>query len=329
MSLYRQKASKYWHCRFTVGGEEIRRSTRTTNRKQAAEFEHRLREQAWREIVLGEPARHFEEAAIQWLDEKASKRSLHSDKAIIAWFRPHLAGLKLSEITPDLIAELRTLKRAESSAATANRHFAWLRSMLRAARTWGWIDSVPTVPMYRLEKPEPRWITPEEVSTLCALLPEYLARCAWFAVATGLRAGAIHSLEWSQVDEGRRLVLVPVSKSKNAKPLRVPLNDRAMQAIRQCKNGESGKHPRWVFTKDGEQVPYWFCGKPWKRAVRAAGLDPLRFHDLRHTWASWHVQAGTPLHILQALGGWSSITMVQRYAHLAPSDVDRWAANCG
>jgi len=49
-----------------------------------------------------------------------------------------------------------------------------------------------------------------------------------------------------------------------------------------------------------------------------AGIDDFRWHDLRHTWASWHVQAGTPLHVLQELGGWETPAMVRRYAHLAP-----------
>jgi site-specific recombinase XerD len=48
-----------------------------------------------------------------------------------------------------------------------------------------------------------------------------------------------------------------------------------------------------------------------------AGITDFRWHDLRHTWASWHIQQGTPLHVLQELGGWSDIRMVQRYAHLS------------
>jgi integrase len=58
--------------------------------------------------------------------------------------------------------------------------------------------------------------------------------------------------------------------------------------------------------------------KAWKQALKRAGIVDFRWHDLRHTWASWHVQAGTPLHILQELGGWESPDMVRRYAHLVP-----------
>ena len=56
----------------------------------------------------------------------------------------------------------------------------------------------------------------------------------------------------------------------------------------------------------------------WEAACKRAGVPGFRFHDLRHTWASWHAMAGTPLSVLQELGGWHSPQMVQRYAHLAP-----------
>ena len=55
----------------------------------------------------------------------------------------------------------------------------------------------------------------------------------------------------------------------------------------------------------------------WIRALVRAGIVDFRWHDLRHTWANWHVQAGTPLHVLQELGGWESAEMVRRYAHLS------------
>ena len=57
--------------------------------------------------------------------------------------------------------------------------------------------------------------------------------------------------------------------------------------------------------------------KAWRQALKRVGIEDFRWHDLRHTWASWHVQAGTPLHVLQELGGWESVEMVRRYAHLS------------
>ncbi|ANW48805.1 tyrosine-type recombinase/integrase [Burkholderia pseudomallei] len=59
--------------------------------------------------------------------------------------------------------------------------------------------------------------------------------------------------------------------------------------------------------------------RDFARACRATGMVDFHWHDLRHTWASWHVQHGTPLMVLKELGGWETIAMVQKYAHLAPS----------
>ncbi|MFP5419806.1 MAG: tyrosine-type recombinase/integrase, partial [Gammaproteobacteria bacterium] len=65
----------------------------------------------------------------------------------------------------------------------------------------------------------------------------------------------------------------------------------------------------------------------WNKAITKAGIKPATWHDLRHTWASWHVQSGTPLAVLKTLGGWSSMDMVMRYAHLAPEHLSEWANN--
>jgi integrase len=66
----------------------------------------------------------------------------------------------------------------------------------------------------------------------------------------------------------------------------------------------------------------------WKAALKRANIEPeFRWHDLRHTWASWHVMSGTPLEVLQRLGGWSSLAMVMRYAHLSPDHLAGFANN--
>ena len=67
----------------------------------------------------------------------------------------------------------------------------------------------------------------------------------------------------------------------------------------------------------------------WLNACKAAKLGDLHWHDLRHTWASWHVQNGTPLAVLQELGGWRDLKMVLRYAHLAPGHLVPYAGNSG
>lgn len=97
----------------------------------------------------------------------------------------------------------------------------------------------------------------------------------------------------------------------------VPLNEDALAVLR----AQLGEHKVYVFTFQGKPVDR--CStRAWKQAVVRAGIDrSFRWHDLRHTWASWHVQSGTRLQELMELGGWSSYEMVLRYAHLATENL--------
>ena len=101
----------------------------------------------------------------------------------------------------------------------------------------------------------------------------------------------------------------------------MPLNDVAIEVLKE----QQGKHPRFVFVYGGN--PIIQCNtKAWKKALKRAGVENFRWHDLRHTWASWHVQNGTSLQELQQLGGWSSFEMVLRYAHLSSDHLREAAA---
>ena len=81
--------------------------------------------------------------------------------------------------------------------------------------------------------------------------------------------------------------------------------------------GERGKHRQFCFTFRGQPIRYELTNTAWQNAVAKAGLGDLRFHDLRHTWASWHRQSGTSCDELKELGGWKSRSMVDRYAKFA------------
>ena len=85
-----------------------------------------------------------------------------------------------------------------------------------------------------------------------------------------------------------------------------------------------GKHLTRVFSFRGKPI-IQVSTKAWYTALARAGITGFRWHDLRHTWASWHVQSGTPLFALQELGGWASTEMVRRYAHLAAEHLAPYA----
>ncbi len=118
--------------------------------------------------------------------------------------------------------------------------------------------------------------------------------------------------------------LILLVKARKAIP--VPLNSEALNVLLRRKD----IHHDNVFTFRGKPVDQ-VNTKAWKKALARAGIENFRWHDLRHTWASWHVQNGTPLVVLQELGGWESVEMVRRYAHLNADHLSKYAeaVTCG
>lgn len=140
------------------------------------------------------------------------------------------------------------------------------------------------------------------------------------SLESGLRAANVTGLRWSAVDLGRKMAWVHPDEAKARKAIPVPLNGEAVSILQK----QIGKHRDFVFTFKDEPVEQ-LSTAAWYKALKRAGIENFRWHDLRHTWASWHVQSGTPLHVLQELGGWASYAMVQRYAHLAADHLAPWA----
>ena len=133
-----------------------------------------------------------------------------------------------------------------------------------------------------------------------------------FALATGLRQGNILGLRWEQVDMTRRLVTIGHGETKNGDALGVPLNEAALGVLER----QHGKHRTHVFTYRGDRLRS-ANNRAWRAALKASGIENFRWHDLRHTWASWLRQNDVPTWVLQELGGWKSESMVRRYAHMS------------
>lgn len=320
MPLYRQPKSPYWWVRFSVGGVKTRCSTGTADKAAAEEFEAKLRGDRWRQFRLGERPRYTWKQAVERWRTEATGRDKERDYERLTWFAEYLDSLALVDINAEVIARLRAVRTAESSPSTANRYMALLRMILRKAqRHWDWIDRMPAVPMAKLEKQEPRFLTHAQARRLLKELRRFphLRDVAEFCLETGLRMRNATGLTWEQVDLPRRMLIVPAASAKAGETISVPLSSTALVIIRR----QRGKHPGRVFSfkrgPKGNSIPFSDAnGAEFKAAAARAGVPWLRWHDLRHTWASWHIQAGTPPHALQELGGWKSYEMVKRYGHL-------------
>ncbi|MFL6775239.1 MAG: site-specific integrase, partial [Sphingomicrobium sp.] len=157
-----------------------------------------------------------------------------------------------------------------------------------------------------------RYLTHEQAEALLACLPEHQREVVLFALSTGLRQRNVLHLGWDQVDLHRRIATIEAGDTKNGNALGVPLNEAAVAVLQR----QQGKHKSRVFTYRGKPLNSANT-RTWRKALKACGIRDFRWHDLRHTWATWLRQADVPTWVLQELGGWKSETMVRRYAHLS------------
>lgn len=318
------KRGKTWWIDFTTpNGERVRRSAQTTDRRAAQEYHDRVKAELWRQDQLKEKPKHtWDEAALRWLDGLQNPRTQKNAAIRLSWLQTFLRGKLLEDIDRSLIAEITAKREKDVTPTTVNRYLETLQAVLRKSFEWGWIKNVPAVRKLKTASKRIRWLTHEEARILLTHLPDHQADLARFALATGLRQRNILELEWTQVDLKRALCWIHPDQAKGGRAIGVPLNQEAISVLLRQK----GKHDRRVFTFQGKPVGQ-VNTKAWRSALKRAGIKDFRWHDLRHTWASWHVQSGTPLHVLQELGGWSDYKMVQRYAHLAQEHLAKFVEN--
>jgi len=316
MSLFKRKDSPYWWIKLTPrNGRAIQESSGTTDKVKAQELHDKLKASLWDQERLGiKPKRSWREAVVRWLEETSEKATHKEDKKKLIWLHTYLGDLTLDEINLDAIDRIRSAKLKEASKGTTNRYLALVRAILRRARDeWEWVDKVPKVRLFKESNSRERSLTPEQAKHLMDELPEHQREMVLFALMTGLRQSNVLRLEWPQVNLELRHAWVQGTESKNRRPISVPLNDVALEVLKR----QVGRHPQRVFSFRGKPVNS-VNTKAWHGALKRAVIEDFRWHDLRHTWATWQRQAGTPTHELQRLGGWRTGAMVERYAHLAP-----------
>jgi integrase len=322
MSLFKRKDSPYWWVKFVHGGKRIQQSSGTADKAKAREYHDKLKASLWDQERLGiKPRRTWQEAVVRYLQEMSHKASHHADRSHLVWADKYLGGMALDGINRDVLDRILSARQSDGVAnSTVNRTMEVIRAVLRkAANEWEWLDRVPRVRMLQEPKRRVRWLTRDEADRLIAALPGHLAAMVRFSLETGLRRANVTGLEWSQVDLARRTAWIHPDQAKARKAIAVPLSAAAVVVIRE----QLGKHSAHVFSYRGHPVRQ-VNTKAWRAGLQRVGIENFRWHDLRHTWASWHAQAGTPLHVLQELGGWECVEMVRKYAHLSTAHLTEY-----
>lgn len=332
MPLRKRPDSPYWQLQL---GRRTRVSTGTADFDEAKEFERVFKERVWRVEKLGDRgAVSFFEVADRWLTSSA--REKRRDREIVEWLTPRIGLKPVREIADADELEAIRLQGIDAgwSESTVDRMMGTVSAVLNACAGWRYIEHVPPIPMYRPQTAEPRALTVAELNRLCAHLPMHLALAARVAVHTLLRMRAMLKLTWDRIDLAQGRAWVPAKHQKAGRTFGLALNPEAIRALRGLRMLGGPKTPH-VFTWQGRPIDD--CNTlAFQDAVKDARLGSLRWHDLRHTGASWAVQAGLTLPELMVLGDWKDYRSVLRYAHLAPSSgaeaaakVARWLSDQG
>lgn len=312
-----KKRGNTWHIDITLpDGKRFRQSAQTSDRKAAQELHDQLKAQLWRQSKLGEKQpRSLTEAAERWLAEHEKDSAIRDYTHHLAFWCARAQGMTLTDITRAWAAEqiegLITKKGKPASAGTRNNYVITLRSVLNTAcREWEWIDQVPALRTYGNKKDSAKMLiaTPAQAKALMDVLPAGLRAPVAFAFMTGLRKSNVFGLTWDRVDLERSVCWVNPIDTKAGNLIVCPINSaaKALLEAQPRVQGESRVFP--------VEPPCWH---QWKRYTRRAGLpEGFRFHDIRHTFASWLTMDGTDRKTVQDMGGWKSSTMIDNYVHL-------------
>lgn len=329
MSLYKPRGTTRYWCRFRLRGREVRQSTGTLVKADAEEYEDRLRRRIWREIELGQRSHTFDEAVALYKAERShlAKSTRYRNDWILGWFAdPKRDGplhrLPLLAITPEVIQAARAALIKGFAPATVNRYLCVLSAVLNLAVSRGMLKHAPKVPLYPLRARDPVFITREQFALLLAELPAHLRAPVTFSVLTGLRMANVRDLVHGRIDLERAHAWIPRESAKGRRPISVPLPPEAVELLRAVPRVEGVDR---VFTYREKPISGTFNTKAYRAALKRAGLVGITWHTLRHTWASWMAQEGASTLVLMELGGWQSLRMASRYAHLAENTLRSWA----
>lgn len=316
MAIYRRKDSKHWWYSFTLHGCRFRGSTKTGDREAAKLIEASIRANAILGQYTGSRESHTLDEAFgrYWLDHahrlpSAGNTDYQSRTILDRMGRPK----SLDQIQDNDVALYVARRRGEVSDASVNRELGLLRRVLRMAdHRWGWAVSRINWKAHWLIEPEPRqrYLTAEEAQRLLDNAASHLRPAIEFSLLTGVRLSNCMTLDWSQIDmRGREITFRLKSRKPGGKTLILPMSNSLFLLLANMGTRDEG----YVFTYRGRPVKTWKTA--WKAALRRAGIRDFRWHDLRHTAASWMIQGGIELDVVRKVLGHESIETTMRYAH--------------
>jgi integrase len=231
--------------------------------------------------------------------------------------KPFFLARKLADIRRVDVQRFITHRSGKVSAASVVKELNVLKHMLGLAVEW---ELIPTNQAHGVKPPRVpagrvRYLQPTELREVLEACPEWLRPIAALAAATGMRRGEILGLRWMDVDsEGKRIML---PQTKNGDGRIVYLNTLAIDALAAVVPPKKVRSTDCIFS--GESINPENVSVAFLRACRLVKISDFRFHDLRHTAASWMRMKGADIHTVALILGHKDLRMAARYQHLSPA----------
>jgi len=273
------------------------------------------------------------ERYIQTILPRKPKSYKDQKQQLLVWDK-HIGNLRVADITPALISEIRdrlllevTHRRKPRSPATINRYTAVLRHLFTIAiKEWQICreNPVSALPKLKETRGRTRYLSPDERRKLLEACKEsdnkYLYTVVVLAISIGARKSEILTLKWENVDLNRQTITL--TETKNNEIRSVPLQGLALDLIRDLAESSNMNPDDYLFKSDKVDKPV-IIAKSWNTVVKKINLKDFRFHDLRHTTASYLAMNGASLNEIAEVLGHKTLDMVMRYAHLSEGHTKR------
>jgi integrase len=250
---------------------------------------------------------------------KGILRSYYSHELYGRYWASMLGGKTLREIVPGDIERYVAKRIREVSLASVNRELAFLKRVFNVAIADGKADTNPVrrVKLFKENNKRVRFLSDEEEPQLREALGEKKWEMVAVAIHTGLRQSEQFYLRWEYVDFNTGILTIP--RSKHGEVRRIPMNDTVREILR---NRPSRLKSAYVFPSRTGETPIDarnYVRRVFMKALKRAGIEGFRWHDLRHTFASRLVMKGVDTSTVQELMGHKTLAMTQRYAYLSPA----------
>ena len=326
-NVYQRPGSRNWWLAYSVGGKQIRESSKSAERADAEALLERRLAEATLGIRTGTPVRVevlLESLAQAYeVEGRTSLRQLRSRMAL--HLIPAFGRRKAEDLTGDDFSRYRARRgRQGAAAATVNRELEHLRTALKRAVEDGTLHRSPHIRMSPETNVRERFLEEAEYRRLGETLRSrygYLWPLFVVAYHTGCRMGELRALLWSQVDWAAGQVRLEDRQTKSGRPRTLPIYGEMRAALRAALEHRDEYWPEceWVFARAGK--PLGDCRKAWKTACRLAGVEGLRFHDLRRSAAVVMDRAGLSRDQIMQIMGHETSAMFSRYRIVSDREI--------